>query len=206
MNRLLKKSYAPHFLVSGTVLAIGFSFAAAPASYWLLSALCGIAALAGVWLVGVRLAYEPVSRTARRAWQVTLILLLLVAAREFGGPAIAALEHRFGLDQLTDGLVLVTAFVALWLTSSLDEMPHHSRAMLWAGFLLHLVTTGLDLEDGHISEWLGLSHDQLGTSSSSTSRPMPATSRAASSPARRWCIATLIPGSGTSAFPAGGRC
>jgi hypothetical protein len=163
MDRLLKKSYAPHFLISGTVLAVGFSFAAAPTSYWLLNALCGIAALVGVWLVGVRLAYEPVSRTARRAWQVTLILLLLVAAREFGGPAIAGLEHRFGLDQLTDGLVLVTAFVALWLTSSLDEMPHHSRALLWAGFLLHLVTTGLDLEDGHISDWLGLSQNQLGT-------------------------------------------
>jgi hypothetical protein len=163
MNRLLKKSYAPHFLISGTVLAVGFSFAAAPTSYWLLNALCGIAALVGVWLVGVRLAYEPVSRTARRAWQVTLVLLLLVAAREFGGPAIASLEHSFGFDQLTDGLVLVTAFVALWLTSSLDEMPHHSRALLWAGFLLHLVTTGLDLEDGHISAWLGISQNQLGT-------------------------------------------
>jgi hypothetical protein len=162
MNRLLKKSYAPHFLIGGTVLAVGFSFAAAPTSYWLMNALCGIAALAGVWLVGVRLAFEPVSRTARRAWQVTLILLLLVAAREFGGPAIAALEHRFGVDRLMDGLVLVTAFIALWLTSTLEEMPHYSRALLWSGFLLHLVTTGLDLDEGRIGGFLAVSDEQLG--------------------------------------------
>src|SRR5262245_21187739 len=145
MNRLLKKSYAPHFLIGGTVLAVGFSIAASPTSYWLLNALCGIAALVRVWLVGIRLALEPVRRTARRAWQVTLVLLLLVAVREFGGPAIAGFEQSSGLDQLMDGLVLVTAFVTLWLTSTLDEMPHHSRTLLWAGFLLHLVTTGLDI-------------------------------------------------------------
>jgi hypothetical protein len=162
MNRLLKKSYAPHFLAGGTVLAVGFSFAAAPTSYWLLNALCGIAALVGVWLVGIRLAFAPVSRIARRAWQVTLVLLLLVAAREFGGPAIAGLEHRFGLDRLTDGLVLVTAFIALWLTSTLDEMPHYSRALLWAGFVLHLITTGLDLEDGRIGALSGIEPDHLG--------------------------------------------
>src|SRR6185295_16531187 len=163
MNRLLKKSYAPHFLIGGTVLAVGFSFAAAPTSYWLLNALCGIAALAGVWAVGIRLAYAPVSRTARRAWQVTLILLLLVAIREFGGPGIAGFEQSSGLDRLFDGLVLVTAFIALWLTSTLDEMPHYSRALLWAGFVLHLVTTGLDLEDGRISGPFGLDPEHLGT-------------------------------------------
>lgn len=162
MNRLLKKSYAPHFLIGGTVLAIGFSFAAAPASYWLMNALCGIAALVGVWLVGVRLAYQSVNRTARRAWKVTLVLLLLVAIREFGGPALAGFEASFGLDRLMDGLVLVTAFVALWLTSTLEEMPHHSRALLWSGFLLHLVTTGLDLEGGWVSAFLGISPQQLG--------------------------------------------
>jgi hypothetical protein len=162
MNRLLKKSYAPHFLIGGTVLAVGFSLAATPTSYWILNALCGIAALAGVWLVGVRLAYQPVSRTARRAWQVTLILLLLVAVREFGGPGIAGLEQRFGLDRMSDGLVLVTAFVALWLTSTLDEMPRHSRALLWAGFLLHLVTTGLDLEDDWFSGFLAISPEHVG--------------------------------------------
>ena len=32
MNRVLKKSYAPHFLIGGTVLAVGFSFAAAATS------------------------------------------------------------------------------------------------------------------------------------------------------------------------------
>ncbi|MDQ7246626.1 sugar-transfer associated ATP-grasp domain-containing protein [Dongia sedimenti] len=162
MNRLLKKSYAPHFLIGGTVLAIGFSFAAAPASYWLLNALCGIAALVGVWLVGIRLAYQSVSRTARRAWQVTLVLLLLVAIREFGGPALAGIEESSGLDRLMDGLVLVTAFVALWLTSTLDEMPHYSRALLWSGFLLHLVTTGLDLGGGEVSAFLAISPEQLG--------------------------------------------
>jgi hypothetical protein len=163
MNRLLKKSYAPHFLIGGTVLAVGFSFAAAPTSYWLLNALCGIAALAGVWLVGVRLAYAPVSRTARRAWQVTLVLLLLVAIREFSGPDIAGLEESSGLDRLMDGLVLVTAFGALWLTSTLDEMPHYSRALLWTGFVLHLVTTGLDLDDGRISALLAIQPENLGT-------------------------------------------
>ncbi len=163
MNRLLKKSYAPHFLIGGTVLAIGFSFAAAPTSYWLLNALCGIAALVGVWLVGIRLAYAPASRTARRAWQVTLVLLLLVAIREFGGPGIAGFEQSSGLDPLMDGLVLVTAFIALWLTSTLDEMPHHSRALLWTGFVLHLVTTGLDLEDGRISALLEIDPEHLGT-------------------------------------------
>src|ERR1041385_6309340 len=96
MNRLLKKSYAPHFLIGGTVLASGFAFAAAPTSHWVLDALCGIAALLGVWLVGIRLAYQPVSRVARRAWQVTLILLLLVALREFGGPVIEDLENQIG--------------------------------------------------------------------------------------------------------------
>jgi hypothetical protein len=162
MNRLLKKSYAPHFLIGGTVLAVGFSFAAAPTSYWLLNALCGIAALVGVWLVGIRLAYAPVSRTARRAWQATLVLLLLVAAREFGGPTIASLERSLGFDRLFDGLVLVTAFIALWLTSTLDEMPHYSRALLWSGFVLHLVTTGLDLDDGRISALLGIEPTHLG--------------------------------------------
>jgi hypothetical protein len=162
MNRLLKKSYAPHFLVGGTVLAVAFSFAAAPASYWVLNALCGIAALAGVWLVGIRLAYEPVSRTARRAWQVTLVLLLLVAIREFGGPALAGFEESSGLDRLMDGLVLVTAFVALWLTSTLDEMPRSSRALLWAGFLLHLVTTGLDLWAGNVGAFLAVPPDHVG--------------------------------------------
>jgi hypothetical protein len=163
MNRLLKKSYAPHFLIGGTVLAVGFSFAAAPTSYWLLNALCGIAALVGVWLVGIRLAYESVSRTARRAWQVTLVLLLLVAIREFGGPSIAGFEESSGLDRVMDGLVLVTAFVALWLTSTLDEMPHYSRALLWAGFVLHLVTTGLDLWDTRISEFFAVPLEQVGT-------------------------------------------
>lgn len=163
MNRLLKKSYAPHFLIGGTVLAVGFSFAAAPTSYWLLNALCGIAALVGVWLVGIRLAYQSVSRTARRAWQVTLVLLLLVAIREFGGPSIAGFEESSGLDRLMDGLVLVTAFIALWLTSTLDEMPHYSRALLWSGFLLHLVTTGLDLDDGRVSVLLSVSPEHLGT-------------------------------------------
>jgi len=162
MNRLLKKSYAPHFLIGGTVLAIGFSIAASPTSYWLLNALCGIAALVGVWLVGIRLALEPVGRTARRAWQVTLVLLLLVAIREFGGPAIAGFEQSSGLDQLMDGLVLVTAFVTLWLTSTLEEMPHHSRTLLWTGFLLHLVTTGLDIWDTHIATFLQVSALQLG--------------------------------------------
>jgi hypothetical protein len=162
MNRLLKKSYAPHFLLGGTVLAVAFSFAAAPAGSWVLNALCGIAALAGVWLVGIRLAYEPVSRTARRAWQVTLVLLLLVAMREFGGPAVAGFEESSGLDRLMDGLVLVTAFVALWLTSTLDEMPHSSRTLLWAGFLLHLVTTGLDLWAGDIAAFLAIPPDQVG--------------------------------------------
>jgi hypothetical protein len=163
MNRLLKKSYAPHFLIGGTVLAVGFSFAAAPTSYWLLNALCGIAALVGVWLVGIRLAYASVSRTARRAWQVTLVLLLLVAIREFGGPGIAGIERSSGLDRLFDGLVLLTAFIALWLTSTLDEMPHYSRALLWAGFVLHLMTTGLDLDDGRISGQIGLDPAHLGT-------------------------------------------
>ena len=163
MNRLLKKSYAAHFLIGGTVLAVGFSFAAAPTSYWLLNALCGIAALAGVWVVGVRLAYAPVSRTARRAWQVTLVLLLLVAIREFSGPGIAGFEQSSGLDRLMDGLVLVTAFGALWLTSTLDEMPHYSRSLLWVGFLLHLVTTGLDLDDGRISAFLAIHPENLGT-------------------------------------------
>jgi hypothetical protein len=162
MNRLLKKSYAPHFLIGGTVLAVGFSFAAAPTSYWLLNALCGVAALVGVWLVGIRLAYAPVSRTARRAWQVTLVLLLLVAIREFGGPGIAGFEQNSGLDRLFDGLVLVTAFVALWLTSTLDEMPHYSRALLWTGFLLHLVTSALDLEEGWIGAITGVDPDRLG--------------------------------------------
>jgi hypothetical protein len=163
MDRLLKKSYAPHFLIGGTVLAVGFSFAAAPTSYWLLNALCGIAALVGVWLVGIRLAYAPVSRTARRAWQVTLVLLLLVAIREFGGPGIAGFERSSGLDRLFDGLVLVTAFIALWLASTLDEMPHYSRALLWAGFVLHLVTTALDLDDGRISGAIRLDAEHLGT-------------------------------------------
>ena len=162
MNRLLKKSYAPHFLIGGTVLAVGVSFAAAPTSYWLLNALCGVAALVGVWAVGIRLAYAPVSRTARRAWQVTLVLLLLVAIREFGGPGIAGLERDSGLDNLFDGLVLITAFIALWFTSTLDEMPHYSRALLWSGFVLHLVTTALDLEDGRISALLGVNPDHLG--------------------------------------------
>ena len=161
MNRILKKSYAPRFLIAGTVLAVGFAFAAAPASHWMLDVLCGVAALAGVWLVGIRLAYQPVSRTARRAWQVTLILLLLVAFREFGGPAIEDLENRLGLDQLMDGLVLVTAFIALWLTSTLDEMPRRARALLWSGFLLHLVTTALDLQSGYFN-FLPLSNDQFG--------------------------------------------
>src|SRR4051812_42991064 len=163
MDRLFRKSYAPDFLIGGTVLAIGFSFAAAPTSDWLLNALCGVAALAGVWVVGIRLAYEPVSSTARRAWQVTLVLLLLVALREFGGPAIAGFEQSFGLDRLMDGLVLVTAFVALWLTSTLEEMPRYSRALLWAGFLLHLLSTGLDLDDGRISTLLGVSREHIGT-------------------------------------------
>jgi hypothetical protein len=162
MERLLKKSYAPHFLIGGTVLAVGFSFAAAPASYWLLNALCGIAALVGVWLVGIRLVYQSVSRAAQRAWQVTLVLLLLVAIREFGGPSIAGFEESSGLDRLMDGLVLATAFVALWLTSTLDEMPHYSRALLWSGFLLHLVTTGLDLWDAPSSRLLAVSPEQLG--------------------------------------------
>jgi hypothetical protein len=162
MNRSLKKSYAPHFLIGGTVLAVAVSFAAAPTSYWLLNALCGIAALVGVWAVGIRLAYAPVSRTARRAWQVTLVLLLLVAVREFGGPGIAGFEQDSGLDNLFDGLVLVTAFVALWLTSTLDEMPRYSRALLWSGFVLHLVTTGLDLEGGRISALLAINPEHLG--------------------------------------------
>ena len=162
MNRLLKKNYAPHWLIGGTVLAIGFSFAAAPASYWVLDALCGIAALVGVWLVGIRLAYTPTSRTARRAWQATLVLLLLVALREFGGPAIEGLENRNGLDQFTDGLVLVTAFIALWLTSTLDEMPRRSRALLWSGFVLHLITTVLDLKESTL-DLLPLPRDQHGT-------------------------------------------
>ncbi len=128
MSRLLKKSYAPHFLISGTVLAVGVSFAAAPASYWLLNALCGIAALVGVWLVGIRLAYQSVSRTARRAWQVTLVLLLLVAIREFGGPSIAGFEESSGLDRLMDGLVLVTAFVC-----ALADLDFGRDAALLAG-------------------------------------------------------------------------
>ena len=163
MNRLSKKSYAPHFLIGGAVLAIVFSFAAAPTSFWLLNVLCGIAALAGVWLVGVRLAYEPVNRTAQRAWQVTLVLLLLVAIREFGGPSIAGFEESSGLDRLTDGLVLVTAFVALWLTSTLDEMPRHSRALLWAGFLLHLAATALDLADADTRMSLRIPPEHIGT-------------------------------------------
>src|SRR4051812_25550804 len=162
MDRLFKKSYAPHLLIGGTVPAIGFSFAPAPTSDWLLNVLSAVVALAGVWVVGIRLAYEPVSSTARRAWQVTLALLLLVALREFAGPAIAAFEQSSGLDGLMDGLVLVTAFVALWLTSTLEEMPRSSRALLWAGFLLHLVTTGLDLDDGRISALLGVSREHIG--------------------------------------------
>jgi hypothetical protein len=159
MNRVLRKSYAPHFLAGGTLLAVVFSFAA-PTTSWLLNGLCGIAALVGVWLVGVRLAYAPASRTAHRAWQVTLVLLLLVAIREFGGPGIAGLEESSGLDRLMDGLVLLTAFVALWLTSTLDEMPHYARALLWSGFLLHLITTALDLDYG-ISGLLAVNPESL---------------------------------------------
>jgi hypothetical protein len=42
-------------------------------------------------------------------------------------------------------------------------MPRYSRALLWSGFVLHLITTGLDLEDGRISEFLGINAEHLGT-------------------------------------------
>jgi hypothetical protein len=162
MNQTLKKSHAPRFLAAGTILAIGFAFAAAPTSHWMLDVLCGVAALAGVWLVGIRLAYQPTSRTARRAWQATLVLLLLVGLREFGGPWIEGVEKTLGLERAVDGLVLVTAFGALWLTSTLDEMPHRALALLWAGFVLHLVTMALDLQDGDLG-FLGIAPEAADT-------------------------------------------
>src|SRR5512147_2313599 len=105
-----QKSRLPQLLIGGTVLAVILAAMPVPAASWVLDVLTGILALAGVWLAGMRLAFEPPRRIVQHAWQIALALLLLLGIREFGGPWLERVEDGLRVEGFVDGSVLFMAF------------------------------------------------------------------------------------------------
>src|SRR5512147_2029044 len=126
-----QKSRLPQLLIGGTVLAVILAAMPVPAASWVLDVLTGILALAGVWLAGMRLAFELPRPIDQHAWRIALVLLLVVGIREFGGPWLERVEDRLRIADVTDGLVLLTVFVTLCLISRFVDMPRRARYLFW---------------------------------------------------------------------------
>jgi hypothetical protein len=155
MKLTQRNSYATLFLAVGGVAAISLAISRAPAAAWALDSLAGTFALAGASIAGARLALGTPDRTVRRLWQFALGLLILVGISEFGGPWAERLERRLGVEDLNDCLTLIATFAMLWLATRLDNIPIWARRILWVGFGLHALATGLEVNDdinGHGGE------------------------------------------------------
>lgn len=146
MKLAQKNSYAPLFLAFGAATAVLLALSRAPAALWALDSLTGTMALAGASIAGVRLALGTPDRNVRRLWQLALVLLILVSAGEFSGPLAERIERRLGIEDLNDCVTLAIVFALVLLIARLDQVPVWACRMLWIGFALHALATGLDLD------------------------------------------------------------
>jgi hypothetical protein len=135
------------FLTAGALVAVSLAVSRAPAAAWVLDSLTATFALAGALIAAARLALGTSDRGVRRVWQFALALLVVVSIAEFAGPWAERVERRLGVEDFNDCFMLVAVFATLWLTTTLDRVPVWARRLLWMGFALHAVATGLDLDD-----------------------------------------------------------
>lgn len=145
MKAIHGRSSSPLFVIAGAGFAALLAAARAPAAEWTLNGLSGFTALVAVAIAVTRLLLGPPDRLTRRFWQLTLVLLVVVAIGEFGGSWFERAESRFGIDGIDDSLVLLAAFAAVWLTTTRDHAPPAARRLLWAGFALQLAGAALDI-------------------------------------------------------------
>ncbi len=152
MKLAQKNSYAPLFLAFGAVPAVLLAVSRTPEALWALDSLTGLLALAAASVAAMRLALGAPEQPVRRLWQAALVLLLLWAAAEFGGPWSERLAQQSGLEALGDWLGPIIALATLSLAIRLDRIPTWPRRALWAGFALHVIATALDLRSFGLDE------------------------------------------------------
>src|SRR5687768_17279298 len=95
------------FLGVITLIAVGALLA--PGTVWLLDVLTGIVAAAAAFMACTRLALGTPNAGARRAWQIALVVSVLVCVGELAVP----LSQRSALA--LNGLLLVVAVGLIWL-------------------------------------------------------------------------------------------
>ena len=114
----------------GVTTLIAFGALLWPGTGWILNLLIGIVAAGAAFTAFARLALGTPNATARRAWQLVLILFSLVCIGQLAGESLAAIEPA------GNALLPLAALVLFWLVGRFDPMPAATRRVSCAALAL----------------------------------------------------------------------
>jgi hypothetical protein len=134
------------FLGVITLIAVGALLA--PGTVWLLDVLTGIVAAAAAFMACTRLALGTPNAGARRAWQIALVVSVLVCVGELAVP----LSQRSALA--LNGLLLVVAVGLIWLGKRYDPTPPATGRLLSAAFAVQAAGAAIPGILGNSAGWI----------------------------------------------------
>ena len=126
------------FLAVTALIAITIVLRSGSVDAWVLDVLTGITAAATAFTAFARVALGSPVVAARRTWQVAIVIAALVCIVQLAEALFRNTAAYLSIDSAGSILLLIGAFILLWLVARVDSMPVAARRVCWLAFVAQI--------------------------------------------------------------------